>query len=114
MQHSTWQHKKQQHTTKYKNKIFVIICIQLENTLWKIITQYYVHKNYMWHKNDSKNVTSQGEKENSEFEHTYFQTQIQLKVLLRDKTWTKYLKDVPLKLQLCIMIYESCVTMTCK
>jgi len=53
----------------------------------------------MWHKNDSKTVTSKGEKVNSAFEHTYFQTQVQLKVLLCDKTWTKYLYDVPLKLR---------------
>lgn len=84
MQHSTWQHKKQQHTTIYKNKIFARICIQLENSLQKIAIQYYIPKNDMWHKNDSKSATSKGENENSEFEHTYFQTQVQLKVLLRD------------------------------
>jgi len=99
MQHSTWQHKKQQHTTIYKNKILAIICVQLENALQKITIQYYIPKNYLWHKNDSKTVTSKGEKINSKFEHTYFQIQVQLKVLLRDKTWTKYLRDVPLKLK---------------
>ena len=99
MQHSTWQHKKQQHTTTYKNKTYAIVCIQLENALQKITIQYYIPKNYMWHKNDSKTVTSKSEKVNSEFEHTYFQTQAQLKILLRDKTWTKYLKNVPLKLR---------------
>jgi len=99
MQHSTWQHKKQQHTPLYKNKIFAIICIHLENVLQKITIQYYIYKNYMWQKNYSKTVKSKGENENSKFEHTHFQTQVQLKVLLCDKTWTNYLMDVPLKLR---------------
>jgi hypothetical protein len=42
-------------------------------------------------------VAQKDEKVNSEFEHTYFQTQVQLKALLCDKTWTKDLKDVSVK-----------------
>lgn len=67
----------------------------------------------MWHKNYSKTVTNKDEKVHSNFEHTHFQTQVQLKVLLNDKTGTKYLKDVPMKYSV-LWFVKAHVTMTCK